>query len=149
MIMASLIRIGPDVPVTKLRSHLIRKGHHELPAKQVHTALDRLVARGYVTSWTRKPRAAYQATWLYPRPDVRRRSRRFVSLTTLGRRALRVATAPVDRLRWGLPGLGHDDRLWQRFAPRGVPRLGPWREAGPPVDARRAAWPWRRLLRSL
>lgn len=135
MILAALVRLGPDTSAVRLRRHIHRDGNHWLPPQQVHTALDRLVARGYITSWTRLPRQRYLAWWLYPRPDFPSSSRRFVSLTTPGRRALRLATHPADALRHGLPGLGHEDRLYQRFGPR----LGPLSPAALAADARRLA----------
>ena len=85
--------------------------------RQVHMALDRLAARGYVTSWKRGRIHDFPLRDARPGPRWPLAARRFVSLTVSGRRALRLSVTPVDELRAGLPGLGQEGRLYRFFGP--------------------------------
>ena len=117
LVLAALVRLGPDTPLVDLHRHIEWRSGHSLAPQQVHTAIDRLVARGWVTSW-RRPPARGLPSWRRPGPRLApRAARRFASLTTAGRRALRLAVTPCDRLRWGLPGLGHEDRVYRQVGP--------------------------------
>ena len=123
-VLTILLRLGPDVTPMQIHFQIGWRTGRWVPPQQVYTALDRLVARGYATSWSRRPQSAYRPWWLRPGPRLPRAARRFAAATTLGRRALRLSVQPGDSLRAGLPGLGHEDRLYRHWAGR-VGWVGP------------------------
>jgi hypothetical protein len=140
MILAALIRTGPHSTASQLQLWIAVDGGVWLPAQQIHTAIHRLALGGYVWSWSRLPAGRYLPWWTRPGPVHPRAARRFVTVTTRGLRALRLATQPADRLRHGLPGFGHEDRLYRRIRPGRCPPTA--RELA--ADARRAAGKARR-----
>src|SRR5262245_5448888 len=84
MILATLVRLGRDASVVEVHRHIEWRSGHSLAPQQVHTAIDRMLRRGWVTSW-RRPPGRFVATWRRPGPPLApRAARRFVSLTTAG-----------------------------------------------------------------
>jgi PadR family transcriptional regulator, regulatory protein PadR len=124
LVLAALIRLGPDVDVPSLRRHIREHSGRKFHPQQLYEALVRLEARGYARSLRRAPMHRARPWWNRPGPFRPGRLRVFSSITVLGRRALRVSTAPVDALRHGLPGLGHDDRPWRNPTWPSMPEPG-------------------------
>jgi hypothetical protein len=146
LVLTALVRLGRDTPVIDLRRYIEWTSGHWFAPQQLHTAIDRMLRRGWVTSWSRPP-AGLTPWWLRPGPRLARiAARRFVTLTVAGRRALRLAVTPCDRLRRGLPGLGHEDRLYRSL---GEPLFAPPRIVAARIRdaARRAARLAARALR--
>src|SRR5689334_8901792 len=83
LVLATLVRLGPDATVVEVHHHIEWRSGHWLAPQQVHTAVDRMVRRGWVTSWRRPPAGPFMPTWRRPGPPLApRAARRFVSLTT-------------------------------------------------------------------
>ena len=142
LVMLALVRLGPDTSASAIRHHLRWTTGRRISTTAVHTTLARLAARGYTRSWTRpiirlRPRGA--DSWRACAERLREQaSRRFHTLQTLGRRALRVTLTAEDVLRPGLPGLGREEALYAHI--------------GPAINARRNWWenlPLNRRLRRL
>ncbi len=112
-VLAALVRLGPDRYGIEVQRHVGAHTGRRVAQQQVYTALARLEIRGYVRSWRRPPLLELRADEWRRGPRDPARPRRFFRLTVLGRRALRLAGLAVDRLRHGLPGLGHEDRLYR------------------------------------
>lgn len=152
LVLSALVRLGPDRYGMQLHEHIEHRSGRRIAPQQVYTALARLEARGYVSSWRRRPLVEMRRDeW---RPGLRERPVRprvFHGITTLGRRALRLATAAIDRLRAGLPGLGLDERLYRHDEPRAAPPVPrrPWRPDAATRQRHEAArrQRWREVMR--
>src|SRR5262245_1320620 len=87
MLLAALVRLGPDTAAVNLHRHAEWHSGHALHPQQVHTPIDRMVARGWVSSWRRPPAGRFTPAWRRPGPPLApRAARRFVTLSTAGRR---------------------------------------------------------------
>jgi hypothetical protein len=145
-VMAALVRLGPNRYGLEIQRHVASLAGRRIAPQQVYTALDRLVARGYVRGWRRPPllELARGECRLGPLRPVR--PRRFFRITVAGRRALRLTGLAIDRPRHGLPGLGHEDRLYRAAT---VPPPPPPARRPPPdaaARARHAASRWKREM---
>lgn len=145
-VLAALVRLGPNRYGLEVQRHIVTHTGRQVSAQQVYTALDRLEARGYVRAWRRPPllelaRGEYR---LGPREPVR--PRRFFRLTVAGRRLLRLTGSAIDRLRHGLPGLGHEDRLYSAAAVPPCASSPPRRPPDAAARARHAASRWKRTM---
>jgi len=135
-VMIALVRLGPDTSAAEIRRHIEYRTRRRISISAVHTTLQRLAARGYTSSWTRpifRLRAFDRDAWKTASLSLlRNAARRFHTLQTLGRRALRSTLAVGDALRAGLPGLGRETALYQQWPPP----LVPTRWAGRPLNRR-------------
>jgi len=136
LVMIALVRLGPDTSAAEIRRHIEYRTRRRISISAVHTTLQRLAARGYTSSWTRpifRLRAFDRDAWKTASLSLlRNAARRFHTLQTLGRRALRSTLAVGDALRAGLPGLGRETALYQQWPPP----LVPTRWAGRPLNRR-------------
>jgi hypothetical protein len=136
LVMIALVRLGADVSASNIRQHIEERTGRRISITAVHTTLQRLAARGYTRSWLRPVyrRRPYDPDWWRDCSFsmLTSAARRFHTLQTLGRRALRLTLRVEDVLRNGLPGLGRDWELYQMW-PTIVP--SPW--AGQPLNKRR------------
>jgi len=136
LVMIALVRLGPDTSASEIRRHIEYRTRRRISITAVHTTLQRLAARGYTSSWTRpifRLRAFDREAWKTVSLSLlRNAARRFHTLQTLGRRALRSTLAVGDVLRAGLPGLGRDAELYQQWPPP----LEPTRWSGRPLNRR-------------
>jgi len=125
LVMIALVRLGPDTSAAEIRRHIEYRTRRRISISAVHTTLQRLAARGYTSSWTRpifRLRAFDRDAWKTASLSLlRNAARRFHTLQTLGRRALRSTLAVGDALRAGLPGLGRETALYQQWPPPLVP----------------------------
>ena len=121
LVMLALVRLGPDTPASAIHHHIQVTTGRRLSKTAVHTTLGRLAARGYTRSWTRpiiRLRPKGSDSWrACAQRLLNQASRRFHTLQTLGRRALRLTLAAEDVLRPGLPGLGHEEQLHSHVGP--------------------------------
>ena len=135
LVMIALVRLGADVSASSIRRHIEARTGRRISITAVHTTLQRLGARGYTRSWARPVyrRRPYDPDWWRhcSLSMLRSAARRFHTLQTLGRRALRLTLRAEDVLRDGLPGLGRDFELYEMWP--GLP-LSPW--AGRPLNRR-------------
>ena len=149
LVMIALVRLGPDTSAADIRRHIEGRTARPISITAVHTTLQRLAARGYTRSWTR-PIRRYRGfdldEWRTVSVSVlRRAARRFHSLQTPGRRALRLTLRLEDLLRDGLPGLGRERELYSKSAsassPPGPSRApSPWTMPTPPLALRPPPW---------
>ena len=137
LVMITLVRLGPDVSASEIRRHIEYRTRRRISITAVHTTLQRLAARGYTRSWTRpifrdRPPRDWRDWKSLPISLLSNAARRFHTLQTLGRRALRLTLAVGDELRAGLPGLGREGERYQMWGPLEEP--APW--AGRPLNRR-------------
>ena len=135
LVMIALVRLGPDTSATDIRRHIESRTGRRISTTAVHTTLRRLAARGYARSWTRPIRRFRRDDWQswkrWSLSTLTVAARRFHTLLTLGRRALRLTLAAEDVLRNGLPGLGRESERYQMW-PNRAPT--PW--SGCPLNRR-------------
>lgn len=121
LVMLALVRLGRDTPASLIRRHIELETGRRISITAVHTTLWRLAARGYTATWTRPVRRLrrFGPDWWKQWPDcvMPFGARRFHTLQTPGRRALRMALAAEDALRPGLPGLGREEVLYPQYGP--------------------------------
>lgn len=138
LVMLALVRLGRDTPASLIRRHIELATGRRISITAVHTTLGRLAARGYTASWTRPVirLRRFGPEWWKRMPEklMPLGPRRFHTLQTLGRRALRLTLAAEDALRPGLPGLGREDVLHPRYGPAPA-RLRSW-WSGLPLNRR-------------
>ena len=137
LVMIALVRLGPDTSACDVRRHIEHRTGRRISITAVHTTLQRLGARGYTRSWTRpifrdRPRVDRHWWKTCPSSLLRNAARRFHTLQTLGRRALRLTLSVGDVLRAGLPGLGREAELYQQWSWNGMGS----RLAGRPLNRR-------------
>jgi len=135
LVMIALARLGPDTSATSLRREIEARTGRRVSVTAVHTTLQRLAARGYTRSWTRPTfwRRRFDPDWWRhcSLSLLSHAARRFHTLLTPGRRALRLTLHAEDVLRDGLPGLGRDGQLNSMLTRCWV---SPW--AGRPLNRR-------------
>jgi len=138
LVMLALVRLGQDTPASMIRRHITLTTGRRISITAVHTTLGRLAARGYTASWTRPVirLRRFGPEWWKRMPEklMPMNARRFHTLQTRGRRALRVALAAEDALRPGLPGLGREEVLYPQWEPAPVAPREWWR--GLPLNRR-------------
>jgi hypothetical protein len=138
LVMLALVRLGRDTPASLIRRHIQATTGRRISITAVHTTLWRLATRGYTASWTRpimRLRRFGPGWWKqWPVSVMPLGARRFHTLQTPGRRALRLTLAAEDVLRPGLPGLGREEVLHPQHGPA-PPRARSW-WAGLPLNRR-------------
>jgi hypothetical protein len=133
LVLIALVRLGKDTSASKIRREIEARTGRRISITAVHTTLQRLAARSYTRSWRRstRPRLFVDGEWKRCSFSMLSNAgRRFHTLLTLGRRALRLTLEAEDLIRNGLPGLGREEVLfrefqpWLRFPDPGKPRGG-------------------------
>jgi PadR family transcriptional regulator PadR len=95
MVLLSVLRLGAGAYGMAVRREIEERSGREASLGAVYATLDRLEAKGYVSSLDEAGA-----------PERQGRARRFFRVTAPGERALRQALEAVDGLRRGLPGMG-------------------------------------------
>lgn len=128
LVMIALVRLGQDTSAAGIRREIQARTGRRISISAVHTTLQRLARRGYTRSWSRpvfRLRPYAPEEWKRCSASMLAlAARRFHTLLTLGRRALRLTLQAEDVLRNGLPGLGRET---ERFCQGPGSRLpGEW-----------------------
>jgi hypothetical protein len=135
LVLIALVRLGRDTSAALIRREIEARTGRRISITAVHTTLQRLAARGYTRSWRRliRPRLFVDDEWKRCSFSMlSNAARRFHTLLTLGRRALRLTLEAEDLIRNGLPGLGREEipfrmlQTWLRLPDPGLPRGGRW-----------------------
>ncbi|HZM01279.1 MAG TPA: glycosyltransferase [Planctomycetota bacterium] len=131
LVLLAVIRLGPRCHGGAIHRYIERRTGRWVSLKAVYTTLQRLEQRGYVQSWSRPPlRSRWMPDWKREGPTLCRAARRFYTIETLGRRALRLTSLASDRMQSGLPGFGREGELYSRYeltrSPRPLPRRYRW-----------------------
>lgn len=124
LVLLAVIRTGPDCHGGAVHRYIEWRTGRWISLKAVYTTLQRLERRGYVRSWSRPPvLSRWKPDWKRPGPvTLVRAARRFYSVQTLGRRAVRLTLLASDRMQSGLPGFGREFELYRRRDPTRSPR---------------------------
>jgi len=145
LVLLALARLGPDTSAAVIGGLIQQETGRRISKTAVHTTLARLAARGYTRSWLRpiRRRRRFIPGWWKHCSDSELQfgARRFHTLQSLGRRALRLTLAAADVLRPGLPGLGREGLLYSRNGLSSAPPSHWW--VGLPLNRR-----LRRLLQN-
>jgi DNA-binding PadR family transcriptional regulator len=145
-VLAALVRLGANRFGLEVQRHVSAHTRRPVSPQQVYEALERLEARGFVRSWRRPPLLELARGEVRMGPRRPARPRRFFRLTVAGRRALRLTGLAIDQLRHGLPGLGHEDRLYRAAVVPPPPPLAARRPPDAAARARHARSRWNREM---
>ena len=153
LVLLTVIRIGPDCHGGAVHNYIEGRTGRWTSLKAVYTTLQRLERRGYLRSWLRPPVGSrWTPDWKRPGPvTLERAARRFYSVQTAGRRALRLTLRGSDRMQSGLPGFGREHELYRSNEPTLSPR--PYRFRNRRMRELYGTWPacdprWRTLFAS-
>lgn len=91
LVLVALLRLGDNAYGMKIRQELAQRAEREVAIGAVYATLDRLHAKGLVTSWNG------EAT-----PERGGRAKRYFKLTAEGERALRASRTAWARMWDGL-----------------------------------------------
>lgn len=90
LVLLAVLRLGDDAYAVPVRELILRETGVDLSRGTIYVTLDRLEAKGYVTSWFSEPQAVRGG-----------KARRYYRLRPSGVAAIRAAKRAVDRLAAG------------------------------------------------